>query len=302
MRVLRWTGLILGGLIGIVLIATIALYAIGGGRAGKTYAIPAEAIAVPTDQGSIERGRHLATAIAKCVDCHGATLGGAVFLDVDTPPLFRAVAPNLTRGQGGVGSQLSDADFARAIRHGVGPDGKALLVMPADDYSPMSDADVGALIAYIRSLPPVDSQLPPSEIRPLGQILLAAGQLPPFAAELIDHQVRREAAPPPGVTAEYGRYLAMTGGCTGCHGPGLSGGPIPGVPPDFPRAQNITPTGIGSWSDEDFFRALREGKRPDGSAINPFMPWMATRQMTDDEIKALLAYLRTVPPRPDGMR
>jgi mono/diheme cytochrome c family protein len=166
----------------------------------------------------------------------------------------------------------------------------------------MSDADVGALIAYIRSLPPVDSQLPPSEIRPLGQVLLAAGLLPSFGAEVVDHGGKREAAPPAGLTPEYGRYLAMTGGCVGCHGPGLSGGPIPGVPPDFPPATNISPTGIGGWTDADFFRALREGRRPDGSALNPFMPWMATRQMTDDEIKALLVYLRTVPPRPDGMR
>jgi mono/diheme cytochrome c family protein len=302
MRVLRWAGIALGGLIGLLLIAAVALYLIGGGRIAKTYTIPAETIAVPSDQASIERGRHLATAIAKCVDCHGENFGGTIFLDVTAPPLFRAVAPNLTRGQGGVGAQLSDADLARAIRHGVGPDGKALLVMPADDYFPMSDADLGALIAYIRSLPPVDSQLPPSEIRPLGQILLAAGQLPPFPAEVIDHDARRDAAPPAGVTPEYGRYLAMTGGCTGCHGPGLSGGPIPGVPPDFPPAGNISPTGIGGWTEADFFRALREGKRPDGSAIDPFMPWMATREMTDDEIKALLAYLRTVPPRPGGMR
>jgi mono/diheme cytochrome c family protein len=104
------------------------------------------------------------------------------------------------------------------------------------------------------------------------------------------------------VTPEYGHYLAITGGCTGCHGSGLSGGAIPGVPPDFPKARNISPTGIGSWSDEDFFRALREGKRPDGSTINPFMPWNDTKLMTDDEIRALLAYLRTVPPRPDGQR
>jgi mono/diheme cytochrome c family protein len=302
MRVLRWIGIVLGGLVGLLLIAALALYVVGGGRIDKTYTIAAEMVAVPTDQASIERGRHLAVAINKCADCHGITMGGSVFLDVTAPPLFRAVAPNLTRGQGGVGDQLSDADFARAIRHGVGPDGRALLVMPAEDYAPMSDADVGAVIAYIRSLPPVDSQLPASEIRPLGRILLAAGQLPPFSAEVIDHAAARETVPPAGVTPEYGRYLAMTGGCTGCHGPGLSGGAIPGVPPDFPKARNLTPTGIGSWSEQDFFRALREGKRPDGSAINPFMPWQATRQMTDDEIRALLAYLRSAPPRPDGQR
>ncbi len=301
MKVLRWLGIVLGGLIALVLIAAVVLYVIGSGRITKTYTLGAETVAIPTDQASSERGRHLATAIGKCVDCHGGNFGGTVFLDVTSPPLFRAVAPNLTRGQGGVGGQLSDADFARAIRHGVGPDGKALLVMPADDYNTFSDTDLGALIAYIRSLPPVDNQLPASEIRPLGCILLAAGQLPPFPAETIDHNTRPP-APPIGVTPEYGRYLAMAGGCTGCHGPGLSGGPIPGVPPDFPHAQNITPTGIGTWSDEDFFRALREGKRPDGTTINPFMPWMDTRLMTDDELKALLTYLRTVPPRPDGMR
>jgi mono/diheme cytochrome c family protein len=302
MKVLRWIGIVLGGLIGVVLLAAVVLYVIGSGRIDKIYTIPAETVVLPTDQASLERGRHLATAIGKCVDCHGNNLGGTIFLDVDAPPLFRAVAPNLTRGQGGVGGQLSDADLARAIRHGVGPDGKPLLVMPSDDFYTMSDADIGALIAYIRSVPPIDSQLPTSEIRPLGRILLAAGQLPAFPAELIDHSKVGQVAPPAGVTPEYGRYLAMNGGCTGCHGPGLSGGAIPGVPPDFPKARNITPTGIGTWSDEDFFRALREGKRPDGTAIDPFMPWMATRQMTDDEIMALLAYLRTVPARPDGQR
>jgi mono/diheme cytochrome c family protein len=286
----------------LILIAAVALYIIGGRRIDRTYTIPAETIAVPTDQASVERGRHLAIAVANCIDCHGANFGGTVFLEVTAPPLFRAVAPNLTRGQGGIGGQLSDADFARAIRHGVGRDGKGLVAMPADDYNSMSDADLGALIAYLRSLPPVDNQLPPGEIRPLGQILLAAGVLPSFAAETIDHSARREAAPPVGVTPEYGRYLAMTAGCTGCHGLGLSGGPIPGLPPDTPPARNITPTGIGGWTEEDFFRALREGKRPDGSSLNPVMPWMAIRQMSDDEIKALLAYLRTVPPRPDGMR
>lgn len=70
----------------------------------------------------------------------------------------------------------------------------------------------------------------------------------------------------------------------------------PGAPP----AQNITPAGIGKWSEADFFRALRVGKRPDGSTINTLMPWELTSQMSDDEIKALLFYLRTVPPKQTG--
>src|SRR5262245_53410250 len=102
MRFLRWIGIILGGLIGLTLIAGVVLYLIAGGRIDKPYTLPAEAIAIPTDEASIERRRHLATVIAKCGDCHGANLGGGIFLDVTAPPLFRAVAPNLTRGQGGV--------------------------------------------------------------------------------------------------------------------------------------------------------------------------------------------------------
>ena len=105
---------------------------------------------------------------------------------------------------------------------------------------------------------------------------------------------------PPADTVEYGHYIAQVGGCTGCHGAGLSGGPIPGVPPDFPPAQNLTPTGIGQWSDADIVRALRVGKRPDGTTINQFMPWPYTASMTDTEMAALIKYLRSVPPRPTG--
>lgn len=302
MKFLRWLGISIAGLLSLLIVAGIVLYIIGGQRISKTYTIPNEQVTLPSDQASLTRGQHLALAINKCNDCHGERLEGKVFLDVSSPPLFRAVAPNLTRGQGGLGSQLSDADFARAIRHGVGPDGRALLVMPSTDYNTISEGDMAALIAYIRSLPPTDNQLPSSEVRPLGQILLAAGQLPPFAAEEIDHSAPRSAAPAAGVTVAYGRYLATTGGCTGCHGGGLSGGAIPGMPPDAPKAANLTPTGIGGWSDADFFRALREGKRPDGTDINPIMPWKATSQMSDDEIRALLMYLRTVEARPNGMR
>ena len=105
---------------------------------------------------------------------------------------------------------------------------------------------------------------------------------------------------PPAATVEYGHYMAQVGGCLGCHGSGLSGGAIPGVPPDYPKAQNITPTGIGRWSDAEVIRALRVGKRPDGTTISTFMPWPYTAQMTDIEIAALIKYLRSVPPRATG--
>jgi cytochrome c553 len=104
------------------------------------------------------------------------------------------------------------------------------------------------------------------------------------------------------VDSAYGRYLADVGGCTGCHGPGLSGGRVAGTPPDFPPASNLTPTGIGHYTEADFFRALREGKRPSGTPIDSFMPWRYTRLMTDEDVRAVYTFLKSVPPREFGGR
>ncbi len=294
---MRWVLRIILALVVLVIVVVGALYLVGSAKLNRTYSVAAETLTVPTDAASIARGRHLAFAIAKCSDCHSAGLSGKVFLDV---PPFRIVAPNLTRGAGGIGSSLSDADLARAIRDGVAPDGRALLVMPSDAFSHLSDADLADIIAYVKSVPPENSQLPASDVRPLGRILLGAGLLPPPAASVIDHSMAHVATMPPAVTVEYGHYMAQVGGCIGCHGAGLSGGPIPGVPPDYPKAQNITPTGIGRWSDAEIVRALRVGKRPDATTISTFMPWPYTAQMTDIEIAALIRYLRSVPARAAG--
>ena len=102
------------------------------------------------------------------------------------------------------------------------------------------------------------------------------------------------AAIPPGPTPEYGRYLAVSGGCTFCHGDNLKGGLKDG-PPGTPLSANLTQAGpLGQWTEADFTKALREGVRPDGSNINPFMPWRLARLMTDEEIAAVWAYLKTV--------
>jgi mono/diheme cytochrome c family protein len=91
--------------------------------------------------------------------------------------------------------------------------------------------------------------------------------------------------------------------CAGCHGERFGGGPIPGAPPSWKPAANLTPTGLGHYSAEDFVRALRTAVRPDGSTIDPSMPVASiTRHMDDLELRALYAYLRTLPPRPYGAR
>jgi mono/diheme cytochrome c family protein len=205
----------------------------------------------------------------------------------------RLVTTNLTSGKGGVLANYTDAQLARAIRHGVKPDGTPTLFMPAQEFNHFTDDDVAALVAYIRSLPPVDNVLPPTKLKMLARVLYVTKKLDLVPAELIDH-TRKPVPIVPGVTREYGEYLAETGGCFGCHGRGLSGGAIPGAPPSFPKATNITPTGIGKWTEVQFMQAMRSGTRPDGRAIDRFMPWEYVGQLTDDELRALWLFLSSV--------
>lgn len=298
-KIARRILIVLGGLLAVVVIALGAVFAISRSRLTHRYSVTVPTLAIPSDETTIARGRHLVVALAKCADCHGENLGGRVF--IDAPP-FRLVARNLTRGQGGVGARMSDKDWIRAIRYGIGRDGRALF-MPSEEFNYLTQGDLAAIIAYAKSVPPVDNVLPDRQFRLLGRILMVAGKLPPPAAAVIDLNAPFQPEVPRGPSVDYGRYLAQIGGCMGCHGPGLSGGPVPGVPPDFPPAANITPAGaVGQWTETDFIRALREGKRPNGSAINPFMPWKATAQMTDDEIHAVWLFLRSVPVKPYGNR
>ena len=299
--VLRWTGYAVAGVLALALLAVGTVYAVTTVRMNETVPVPAERLAVAATPAAIERGRHVAGPIAKCQVCHGMDFGGQVFIDMF--PLARIVAPNLTAGRGGVGGARTDAEIELALRHGLRGDGRSLLFMPSEDWQWMSDEDVAALIAYLRQLPPVDRELPPSSIGPLARALYLAGQFPLLSKQHVDPALAHvPAAPPAGPTAEYGRYVANVGGCTGCHGPTLSGGRIPGTPPEFKPASNLTPAGIGTWTEGDFFRALREGVRPGGSAIDSLMPVRFTREMTDDEIRAVYAYLQTVPAKEYGGR
>ena len=297
---MKWTGRIVGGLLGIVVLALAVLYGVTEYRMRKTYHVSPAPLAFHPTPDAVQKGARLAV-VRGCTDCHGENLGGKQF--IDEMPLGRLYASNLTSGRGGVGATYTDQDWVRSIRHGVGPDGKPLLFMPAHEFNPIGDEDLGVLLAYVKSLPPVENVPVDNAVGPLGRALFLAGELPLVPAEMIDHDAPRKAAPAPGATAEYGAYLAT--GCTGCHGEGFSGGKIPGTPPDWPAAANLTSdpeTGIGKWTEQDFFRALREGKRPDGTDLKPQMPWKLTAQMTDEEIRATWLYLRTVPAKAHGNR
>ncbi|MEO6798771.1 MAG: c-type cytochrome [Rhodanobacter sp.] len=266
----------------------------------RTWRVDEVAMTLPADALSIDHGRHLAMSRG-CTDCHGKDMGGRVVMSA--PSIGQMAPPNLTRGRGGVVSSFNVTDWERAIRHGLRPDGHGLLFMPSDEMSGWTDGDTADLIAWLRQLQPVDRPTEPTFVGPLGRALLAFGKLPVISAGRIDQLAPHLARITPGANASYGGYLVQ--GCRGCHGPHLSGGPIPGMPPQAPKAANLTPdptTGLGQWRKADFYRALREGRKPDGSALDPFMPWQSIRLASDTELDALWAYLRTVPARPAGQR
>ncbi|MBK6422427.1 MAG: cytochrome c [Gemmatimonadetes bacterium] len=286
---MRWVLRIGAALVALVVLATGTLWLLSNRALARRYDVTAAPITIPTDSAALARGRHLATAIGKCVDCHGENLGGTV---MDMGPFGTFSPPNLTTGRGGSPAR-SDAEWVRTIRHGVGAGGRPLVFMPSLAYHPMTEADLGALIAYLKSVPPVDTVLPPTRLGPIARLVLARTPEKLLAASAIDHAAPFPDAIPAGPTAEYGRYLTEIGGCTSCHGADLKGGIHEG-PPEVPASADLTPAGkMGSWSEEDFRKALREGVRPDGSVINPFMPWRLTRLMTDEEISAVWAYLKT---------
>ena len=116
MRALKWLGYIVGGLVVLILIGVGTVYAVTSSRMGKTYPMEVESVAIPTDPASLERGRHLATAVGKCTECHGDNLAGKYAMN--DAVFAKLTASNLTSGKGGVGSTYTDADWVRSIRYG----------------------------------------------------------------------------------------------------------------------------------------------------------------------------------------
>jgi mono/diheme cytochrome c family protein len=245
---------------------------------------------------AIARGEHLVKTRVGCDGCHGSDLGGKVIIDEALVGYW--AAPNLTGGAGGVTRDFSATDWDRAVRHGVRHTGQSSS-MPSTEFLNLSNHELSDIVAYVLSRPPVDRTMKPVGIGPVFSFVVAFGadSLPAFG---IDHQKVHPVEPPvETASVELGGHIAQV--CRGCHGEHLSGGNIAGDP-NMPVVANLTPhdTGIKGWTEADFFRALREGKRKDGTDILPQMPWKAYGQMKDVEIKALWAYLQTVPPMAKG--
>ena len=271
----------------------------GENRLNRVYHITVETIAIPQDANELREGRRIFQ-YRGCEACHGEQLQGLVYLD--NPAIGQVITPNLTGGAGGIASQRSDTDWVRAIRHGLRQDGTPLLFMPSTEFYYLSDRDLGRVIAYIKSVPPIDNEMPPSALSITGRMIMNVTQAITFLpAELIPHDAPRPPAPEPDITPEYGEYLALS--CKVCHGLTLSGGEITGFPPEWPPAPNLTPgTGsrLPSWGEAGFLEIIRTGQKH-GRAINAdYMPWQSYRHMNEMELRAVYAYLASLPARDFG--
>jgi len=299
-KVLRIIVIAGGAILAFVVLGVLALWFVGGRHLDTVYALPPESLTVPTDSASLANGERLATLLG-CNDCHGANLAGQVF--IDALPFAFLPAPNLTTGEGGVGAAYGVAELEHAIRHGVDCNGRALMIMPSHDYNHFSDEDVANIIAYVQDVPSVGNALPPRQVGFIGRLVtgMAPGGLLPAAA--LDHEAEHPVTVNRDVTLEYGEYLAKP--CGGCHGLDFAGGVVPGAGPETPYSSNLTPddaTGLGTWTEPDFVRAMREGLRPDGTTLDVAMPWRAYGQFSDEELAAMWLYLRSLEPAEDRLR
>lgn len=317
-RILKVAGITLGILV--LLVGTLVVYVQIAWDRPVRRAAPQ--MVAPTDAQTLARGEFLFKYSLNCWDCHGSPgqqnspdepqAGGHEFdlTDVGPPGGFGTIyASNITPDlETGIGS-WSDGELVRSFREGLDPDGHLLFpIMDAEWWSGLSDEDALALVAYLRSQPPVRNEVPENRLTFAAKALIAFQILK--AQPAITEPV---VAPPRGVTAAYGEYLVYrASACAGCHMPRdfntgqydftrpLAGGLAPFPEQGFSTTgSNLTPdaaTGIGNWTEEQFLAAMRMGARPDGTVMLPFMPWPSYSQWEEEDLRAVWLYLRSLEP------
>jgi hypothetical protein len=261
----------------------------------------------------LARGEYLVNSVGDCMGCHAehdwtahdapivpGTLGAGQDMSVMKGLPGQVIAPNITADpETGAGSWTDDA-LARAIREGVSHDGRALFpFMPYPDFRLLSDEDLASIIVYVRSLPPIRKQRPPTQlIFPVNYLIRSAPQ--PLDAPV----------PEPDLSSpeKRGAYLVGVAGCTDCHTPqDAQGQPLPGM--DFAggtilegpwgrvASANITSDASGiSYYDADLFSQALHAGSVKARRLNQIMPWENYRGMTDEDIAAVFAYMKTLKP------
>lgn len=259
-------------------------------------AAPAPELTVAGTPEQLARGEYLAN--ISCLGCHGSYPDG-----MEGAPAFPLVggvdlaaaegfgfvgqlaAENLTPG--GKLAGYTDGEIFRALRHGVDQDGRLLGFMSLLSVGELSDADLEALIAFLRAQPTATTDGPTGDkVNFVGLLFWGAGLFP--APEKRPDTI---AAPAPGPTAEYGKYMATIGDCRGCHGSDMTGTPASPVGPAIPNPRPL----VGETTLEQFVEMMRSGVKPDGVAFPDTMPWESAAAMNDDDLAALYTYLTTAP-------
>ncbi len=293
-KVLRYLGIGLVVLLTLLVIAGGAVYALSTQKINEKFDVDVEAtITIPTDEDSIARGKYLVEAVALCQDCHGDNLGGKAF--IDDPIMAVLDTPNLTSGEGGIGAEFTTEDWVRVLRYGVDREGHSLLIMPSYHYQLLSDEDLGAIIAYIKSLPPVDFEPREPSIGLFRLFMLLDEELADLilTANKMDYDYAAPETVEREVTAEYGEYLAHIA-CTGCHGDDLAG-MEPKVPGEIASADLTRDGDLKDYTLADFVLTLRTGMKLNGEKIDDeTMPWPRLSRLTDEDIEALWLYLQTL--------
>ena len=302
-KVVKWVLIVVGSLLLLLVIAAGALAVYGQTKFKPTVQRPVYPIQADTSSAGIARGKYIVNSLGGCVDCHSPQSGEFLAGHSEELALGALKAtltfPNLTPDPAsGLGS-WSDAEIARAIREGLDKDGRGLIIMPAFNYHVMSDADVAAVVGYLRSLQPVQNTLPATTGNLPAKILLALGAYGPNP--LGNPITTAQNAPEPG-TPEYGLYITTLAGCHDCHGANYAGGKRPDAPPDAPHSPNLTPGGeLAGWNEAGFITAMRTGLTPSGKALDPsMMPWKVYGGMSDQDLAAIFSYLKSLDALPNN--
>jgi mono/diheme cytochrome c family protein len=298
-RVLKWIGIVVGVLVGLLVLVSVGLAIFANSQFHKVVERPVYEITADTSPEGIARGEYLIRDVVGCQGCHGPAVPEGEEADRDAPligheevslvPPF--ASPNLTPDEAtGLGS-WTDAEIARAIREGLDKDGVSLAMMPSNFYHTMSDADVAAMVGYLRSLEPVSQAIPTVEANLVAKILLTAGL---FGAPNPTDPITEPVVAPESGTAAYGGYLLDTFiGCFRCHGENLAGGPIPFAEAGAPLAANLTPAGeLDGWTTDQFITAMRQGTTPSGRELHEAMPRF--ERVNDADLQAVFLYLQSL--------
>lgn len=293
-KVLKWVGIVVGSLIGLAILAIAGVVLLGQLTFKQQVNRPIYEIAANTSEEGIARGEYLVRNVMGCGDCHAVdrldpVLAGRVERITSGPIQLLFAGPNLTNHETGL-AQWTDSEIARAIREGVDRDGRSLLIMPSFNYREMSDEDTAAIIGYLRSLEPVDKPIPDIEVNWIGKAFLVLGLFPKSIAPVVDAPVHA----PQMDSMEYGRYLAVLGGCRDCHGVNHDGTKPMNAPPGY-SAPNISGNGVlAFWTEDQFIQTIRSGTTPTGKQLSDEMPWKVYGRMNDEDLRLIYRYLSTL--------